>query len=75
MSTHGFDVQGRVCGIPYDFRRPTWREIASRLYAPGAPMLVPKVWGCGWTLNLANRASQVLIALCVIGALASAIFS
>lgn len=70
MSRH--DVQGRILGMPYDFRRPTWRKVASRMYAPGDSMLVPKVFGVGWTLNLAHRGSHLLIAAAVVSALAAA---
>ncbi|RLB51116.1 MAG: hypothetical protein DRJ42_17475 [Deltaproteobacteria bacterium] len=39
------DVQGRVLGIPYDFRWPTLGKIASRVANPRSGMVSPKVWG------------------------------
>jgi hypothetical protein len=57
------DIQGRVLGVlPYDLRRPTLAKVAARLYQPGGPMLVPKAFGAGWTLNLAHSGSRWLLA-------------
>jgi hypothetical protein len=58
---HSSDVQGHFLGLPYDFRRPTLRKIVQRCYQPAGPILVPKVWGAGWTLNLAHAGSWWLI--------------
>jgi len=58
---HQDDIQGRVCGMPYDFRWPTWAKIARRIYQPGGPMLVPKVWGAGWTLNVAHPGARWML--------------
>ncbi len=45
---------GTVWGfVPYDFRPPTLRRIKERIWAPSRPeLLVPTVFGVGWTLNL-----------------------
>lgn len=56
------DIQGRFLGIPYDWRLPTLRKIADRIFRPRGSMIVPKVWGWGWTLNLAHPGTWVLIA-------------
>jgi len=45
--------QGRVLGVPYDFRVPTVARIRQRLWAPEDPhLLTPRVLGVGWTLNV-----------------------
>lgn len=55
------DIGGRFLGIPYDWRWPTARRIAARLWHPGGPVFVPKVFGWGWTLNFANPRTWALI--------------
>ena len=57
-STSLDSVQGRLLGMPYDFRRPTRARIAARMWNPGGPLLSPKAWGWGWTLNLAHPGSK-----------------
>lgn len=68
MARKEYDIQGRIVGIPYDFRLPTWSKIANRLYAPGGAMVVPKVFGCGWTLNVGHRGSQLILAAAIAAA-------
>lgn len=47
------DPQGRVAGVPYDFRRPTVARFRSRWWNPNDPrLLTPKTFGVGWDLNL-----------------------
>jgi Family of unknown function (DUF5808) len=44
---------GRVIGVPYDLRRPTWRRVQESWWAPQDPRLVtPRVVGVGWSLNV-----------------------
>jgi hypothetical protein len=44
---------GRLLGIPYDFRLPTLAKVRQRIWAPANPnLLVPHVFGMGWTVNL-----------------------
>jgi hypothetical protein len=45
---------GTVAGVvPYDFRMPTVDRAKERFWAPQDPrILVPQVFGVGWTLNL-----------------------
>jgi len=45
---------GEVAGlVPYDFRRPTVTRARDRMWAPrDTRLLVPTVFGVGWTLNL-----------------------
>ncbi len=45
--------EGRVAGVPYDFRPPTIDRFQKRLWAPdNAQVVVPQVFGVGWTVNL-----------------------
>jgi Family of unknown function (DUF5808) len=63
MINGNHDIQGRLCGVlPYDFRWPSLAKIVRRIWHPGGPMWVPKIFGAGWTLNLAHRGSQLLLA-------------
>jgi hypothetical protein len=49
---------GRMLGVPYDLRRPTWRRVRERWWAPQDPRLVtPRVLGVGWSLNLGRIAA------------------
>ncbi len=44
---------GRYLGIPFDWRKPTWERIKSRLWNPADPRLwMPKAFGWGYDLNL-----------------------
>lgn len=44
--------QGRVLGMPYDFRGLSADRIASRLWNPADPhIFTPRLFGVGWTIN------------------------
>ena len=44
---------GHVAGIPYDFRVPTPSRARDTLWQPSnSSLLVPTLFGVGWTLNL-----------------------
>lgn len=44
---------GRVGFIPYDFRLPTPHRIREKIWNPDDErILVPQVFGVGWTINL-----------------------
>ncbi len=44
--------QGRVFGLPYDFRFPTFERILDTLWNKDNPqLLVPYAFGIGWTIN------------------------
>ena len=58
---------GEIFGIPYNFERPSIRRLLSSYWQPGEGMLVKKPFGIGYTLNLANWRSWVVIGL--VGAL------
>jgi len=45
--------QGRIAGIPYDFRRPTVSKLRSRWWNAEDPrVFTPKTFGLGWDINL-----------------------
>lgn len=51
--TEADDGQGRVAGIPYDLRRPTWSRLKSRWWNPqDARVFTPKTFGWGYDINL-----------------------
>ena len=60
-------TSGELFGIPYNFERPNLRRMLSSYWQPGEGMLVEKPFGVGYTLNLANWRSWIVLA--VVGAL------
>jgi len=58
---------GEIFGIPYNFDRPSISRMLKSYWQPGDGMLVEKPFGIGYTLNLANWRSWVVLA--VVGAL------
>ncbi|QZY00776.1 DUF5808 domain-containing protein [Halobaculum rubrum] len=58
---------GELFGIPYNFERPSVGRLLSSYWKPGKGMLVEKPFGIGYTLNLANWRSWLV--LLVAGAL------
>ena len=48
-------MKGRLLGIvPYDLERPTAQKVRDRMWNPASDRIVmPQVFGAGWTLNLA----------------------
>ena len=58
---------GELLGIPYNFERPSLGRMLSAYWQPDEGMLVEKPSGVGYTLNLANWRSWVVLA--VVGAL------
>ncbi|MXR42907.1 hypothetical protein GRX01_16355 [Halobaculum sp. WSA2] len=58
---------GELFGIPYNFERPSVGRLLSSYWKPGKGMLVEKPFGIGYTLNLANWRSWLV--LVVAGAL------
>ena len=53
---------GTVAGVvPYDLRPPTWQRVRGTLWNPAnKALLVPHVFGVGWTVNLA-RARDLIV--------------
>jgi hypothetical protein len=56
-------ASGEIFGIPYNFERPSMRRLMSSYWKPGKGMLVKKPFGIGYTLNLANWRSWVVLAV------------
>jgi Family of unknown function (DUF5808) len=51
---------GKVVGVPYDFRWPTWERIRNAYWNPDDPRLfTERVVGIGWALNLAQLLPRV----------------
>ncbi len=47
------ELYGRVLGIPYDFRAPTWEKIKSHYWNPEDERIwIPRAFGIGWDINL-----------------------
>jgi uncharacterized membrane protein len=52
---------GRILYVPYDFRLPTPARIRERLWAPeDKRLIVPQVFGVGWSVNFGRLVSLVL---------------
>lgn len=57
---------GDYGGIPYDFRRPTWKRAKQRMWnKKDHRVFTPKSWGIGWTLNFRNPRSWIVVAAIV----------
>jgi len=52
---------GEIFGVPYNFERPSFRRLLSSYWRPGEGMLVEKPFGIGYTLNLSNWRSWVVL--------------
>ncbi|PSQ16843.1 hypothetical protein BRD00_09720 [Halobacteriales archaeon QS_8_69_26] len=61
MADDGKPSSGQIFGVPYNFDRPSFRRLLSSYWRPGEGMLVNKPFGVGYTLNLANWRSWVVI--------------
>ena len=66
------ESHGKALGvIPYDLRRPTLARMKERFWNPDETrIVVPRVFGAGWTLNLyqLHRQRPLLFYLLVAGA-------
>jgi len=54
---------GTLFGLPYNFERPSLGRLVSAHWQPDGGMLVEKPFGIGYTLNLANWRSWVVLAV------------
>jgi hypothetical protein len=54
---------GSLFGIPYNFEKPSLKRLLSAYWQPGEGMLVEKPFGIGYTLNLSNWRSWVVLAV------------
>ena len=47
------DKEGKVLGIPYDFRRASYKRMKERMWNPEDERIItPRTSGIGWTVNL-----------------------
>jgi hypothetical protein len=60
-------ASGELFGVPYNFEKPSLKGLLSSYWQPGESMLVKKPFGIGYSLNLANWRSWIVLAL--VGAL------
>jgi hypothetical protein len=52
--------RGRFLGIPYDFAPLTWRRFKAGIWNPDEErILIPKVWGWGYGVNLQQVARRL----------------
>ncbi|MFB6070137.1 MAG: DUF5808 domain-containing protein [Halanaeroarchaeum sp.] len=56
-------TSGELFGIPYNFDRPSLKRLLEAYWKPGESMLVEKPFGIGYTLNLANWRSWLVVAV------------
>jgi phosphatidylglycerophosphatase A len=54
---------GEIFGVPYNFERPSLGRMLASYWEPDEGMLVEKPFGIGYTLNLANWRSWVVVAV------------
>ena len=54
---------GTIFGLPYNFKRPSIGRMLSSYWQPSRGMLVEKPFGIGYTLNLANWRSWLVLAV------------
>lgn len=54
-------TEGEFFGIPYNFERPSLSRLIEAYWQPGEQMLVKKPFGIGYTLNLANWRSWIVL--------------
>jgi hypothetical protein len=54
-------TSGELFGVPYNFEKPNLSRLLSAHWQPGEGMLVEKEFGIGYTLNLANWRSWVVL--------------
>jgi len=52
---------GSILGIPYNFERPSLGRLLSAHWKPGEGMVVEKPFGIGYTLNMANWRSWLVV--------------
>ena len=45
--------------VPYDFRKPTVEKIKSTFWDPAGAIIVDRVFGVGWTINLGAVIAKV----------------
>ncbi len=54
---------GRILGVPYDFRRPTFARFRDSYWNPQDPRIfTDRVLGLGWAVNLAQLLPRLRVA-------------
>jgi len=56
-------TSGELFGVPYNFKRPSIKRMLESYWQPGEQMLVEKPFGIGYTLNMANWRSWIVVAI------------
>ncbi|MFB6093647.1 MAG: DUF5808 domain-containing protein [Halanaeroarchaeum sp.] len=56
-------TSGELFGVPYNFERPSLKRLLEAYWQPGERMLVEKPFGVGYSLNLANWRSWIVVAV------------
>ncbi|MDZ7849737.1 MAG: DUF5808 domain-containing protein [Halodesulfurarchaeum sp.] len=59
------EASGTIFGIPYNFERPSFKRLLSSYWQPGKGMIVETPFGIGYSLNLANWRSWLVLGLAV----------
>ena len=66
---------GKILGVPYDLRFPTPARIKERMWNPDDPrVIVPRVFGAGWTINLATLREKSMVGFFIALAVMSLIY-
>ena len=60
------DSSGELFGIPYNFEPPKLSRVIKSYWQPDKGMLVSKPFGIGYTLNLANWRSWVVVGVAAV---------
>lgn len=56
----GPQPQGRILGVPYDFRGATTQRLSERIWNPADPrVFMPRLFGVGWTVNFGALAVKL----------------
>lgn len=59
-SAAGPQPQGRLLGMPYDFRGASTERVGERLWNPADPRIfMPRLFGMGWTVNFGALAVKL----------------
>ncbi|MFC4987711.1 MULTISPECIES: DUF5808 domain-containing protein [Saliphagus] len=59
-------TSGEIFGVPYNFDRPSLGRMLSAYWQPGQGMLVEKPFGVGYTLNMANWRSWIVLGVAAV---------
>ena len=45
--------------VPYDFRKPSMDKVKMTMWNPEGPLIAPRVFGAGWTLNAGAAVARI----------------